>query len=348
MLRKCRTRRIIEIEMAKGVFARKLRSWATARGYVLTIADIGVVETVRKKLDERRASGMIDAAFFEENLTKFRYLQGVSITGSKCLVMVAVPSPISVLPVTIGRRKIDALIPPTYVSTRRLSKNVLDDMKENALGGCAEAEILKAPLKSLAAHMGLVSYGRNNITYVPGLGSGHQLCGYLVGTGEEPVEGCANAEGRETVLERCASCTACLKACPTGAIREDRFLISAERCFTLLSESRSPMPGWARPPKSLCLIGCMNCQQVCPENKGRLKTVPSGVEFTAEETEAVIEEGRRLAAGGPDASPAAHAEKASALASARAKFEELGMSEDLDLMGRNLDFIRRRRSSRRP
>jgi hypothetical protein len=92
----------------------------------------------------------------------------------------------------------------------------------------------------------------------------------------------------------------------------------------------------------------MNCQQVCPENKGRLKKVPSGVEFTAEETEAVIEEGRRLATGGPDASPAAHAEKAPALASARAKFEELGMSEDLDVMGRNLNFIRRRRSSRRP
>ena len=59
------------------------------------------------------------------------------------------------------------------------------------------------------------------------------------------------------------------------------------------------MPAWARPPDTLCLIGCLACQQVCPENKGRLKTVPSGMEFTAEETEAVIEAGRGLASSGP-------------------------------------------------
>jgi epoxyqueuosine reductase len=266
--------------------------------------------------------------------------------------MVAVPSPISVLPVTMGGRKIDALIPPTYVRYNATFKEVLDDMKANALGADAEAEILRAPLKSLAVHMGLVSYGRNNITYVPGLGSGYQLCGYIVWPRERAVEVCPTAEGRETALERCTSCRACIKACPTGAIREDRFLISAERCFTLHSESRRPIPAWARPPKSLCLIGCMNCQQVCPENKGRLKTVPSGVEFTAEETEAVINAGRRLATSGSDAGHAAKSEESPSFISARAKFEKLGMSEDLEVMGRNLDYflriIPRRRSSRRP
>ena len=100
----------------------RLRDWAAARGYGLAIAETGVVETVRKKLEERRASGMIEAGFFEENLTKFRYLEGTAITGSKCVVMVAVPSPISVLPVTIGGRKIDALIPPTYVRYNRPSR----------------------------------------------------------------------------------------------------------------------------------------------------------------------------------------------------------------------------------
>jgi len=252
---------------------------------------------------------------------------------------VAVTSPISVLTVTVIGRRIDLRIPPTYIRYNAKFRDVLDDMRENALGRDAEAEILKVPLKSLAVHTGLAVYGRNNITYVPAFGSGHQLCGYVVRTGERPVEAWPKAEGRETALERCASCTACVKACPTGAIREDRFLISAERCFTLLSESRKPIPGWAKPPRSICLIGCMECQRVCPENKGRLKTVPSGVEFTAEETEAVIEAGRRLAASRPGAEIAAGDEGDPALASALAKFERLGMTESLYLMGRNLEYL---------
>jgi epoxyqueuosine reductase len=324
--------------MAQQAFEFRLREWAAVRGYGLAIADIGIVETVRKKLEDRRSSGLIDPGFFEENLTLFRYPEAASITGSERVVVVAVPSPIAILPVTAGGRKIDLKIPPTYIRYNATFQDVLDDMDKTALRPGAEAEILKAPLKSLAVHMGLAVYGRNNITYVTGLGSGHQLCGYVVRTGERPTRRQTKARGREAALERCASCKACIKACPTGAIREDRFLISAERCFTLLSESRRPIPEGTRPPKrAICLIGCMDCQLVCPENKGRLKTVPSGVEFTAEETEAVIEAGRKLDAAGPDAELTA-AQADPAFASALAKFERLGMSEGLHVMGRNLDY----------
>jgi epoxyqueuosine reductase len=332
--------RIMASKKAASMLEERLREWAAARGYALAIAGAGVIEAVKEKLEERKSAGMIEAGFYNDYLASFRYLDASAIAGPKCVVMVAVPSPIQVLPFTVEGKKIDALIPPTYVRYNATFADVLGDMKENALGQDAAAETLKAPLKSLAVHMGLVVYGRNNITYAPGLGSGHQLCGYVVGTGEGPDEECPKAEGRETVLEQCASCQACVKACPTGAIREDRFLISAERCFTLLSESRKPIPAWAKPPKSICLIGCMACQQVCPENKGRLKIMPSGVEFTGEETEAVLEAGRMLAAGdrGGDVSG-----RGEALASARAKFERLGMSEDREVMGRNLDYFLVRR-----
>jgi epoxyqueuosine reductase len=293
---------------------------------------------------------MLDPGFFKEYLAGLRYLDEASITGSDRVVMVAVPSPIGILPVTAGGRKIDLRIPPTYIRYSATFRDVLDDMTKNALGPGESGVILKAPLKSLAVHMRLAVYGRNNITYVAGLGSGHQLCGYVVQTGGKPIKRRAKAGGRETALERCASCKACIKACPTGAIREDRFLISAERCFTLFSESRSPIPeGTKSPKRAICLIGCMDCQLVCPENKGFLKTVPSGVEFTAEETAAVIEVGRSLAASGPETEHIANAEGQPAFASALAKFERLGMSEGIHVMGRNLEyFIGRRWSSRRP
>jgi epoxyqueuosine reductase len=325
--------------MTQRGFEIRLRKWAAARGYGLAVADAGLVDLVRKKLEERRSSGALDRVFFEEYLAGLRGPEEAVITGSERVVVVAVPSRIGILPVTAGGRKIDLRIPPTYIHYNATFQDVLDDMIRNALGPGESGEILRAPLKSLAVHTGLAVYGRNNITYVAGLGSGHQLCGYIVRTGEKPIKRRVKAEGREAALERCATCQACIKACPTGAIREDRFLISAERCFTLFSESRRPIPEGTQPPKrAICLIGCLDCQLVCPENKGRLKTVPSGVEFTAEETAAVIEAGRRLAASGPDTEPGVAVQDDPALTSALAKFKRLGMSEGIQLMGRNIDY----------
>jgi len=317
----------------------RLRAWAAERGYGLEVADIGVVDTVRKKLEARRDSGLIDPAFFAEYLSKFRFLEGVEIAGPKRVVMVAVPSPVSVVPMKAGGRTIETLIPPTYVHYLGLFQQVLDDMKASVLGPEGIVEILKAPLKSLAVHTGLVRYGRNNITYAPGLGSGLQLCGYVVGTPEWPAAGRPSGADLETVLERCATCTACAKVCPTGAIRKDRFLIHAERCFVLPSESTRPLPAWVRPPKSVCLIGCMDCQLVCPENKGRLKTVPSGIELTDAESEAMIEAGRGLCETASGAVQISRAAESQDLASARAKFEGLGMAEDFAVVGRNLAFF---------
>jgi epoxyqueuosine reductase len=328
-------------ERAPTMLENRLRDWAAERGYRVALAGTEVLETVKDKLEERRDDGLIEAGFFRNNLTGFRYLDECRIAGPKALVVVAVPSPVAILPLVFRGRRIDGLIPPTYVNYYKTFDAVLEDLRRGPLGagsGVTGIEILKAPLKSLAVHLGLVSYGRNNITYAAGLGSGHQLCGYVVGIREGRRSAADREKSRsgdhpETAMERCAKCRICLKACPTGAIREDRFLISADHCYTLSSESREPRPEWAKLPASVCLIGCMACQEVCPENKGRLKYAPSGVEFTAEETEAVFEAGRRMEAGGKQEPGGG---QGNALASALAKFERLNLTEDIDVVGRNL------------
>lgn len=316
----------------------RLRDWAAARGYGLAIAAAEVVNVVRRKLEERRATGMIDPGFFAGNLGSFRFLDGISVPGPLSVVMVAVPAPVHTLPVTAYGRTVEALIPPTYVRYRATFDDVLVDMKRSALPENVGVETLKAPLKSLAVHMGLVVYGRNNVTYRPGLGSGHQLCGYAVGMAAPTVGLGGPGAGLETMLDRCRDCRACLKACPTGAIREDRFLISAERCYTLLSESRKPFPDWARLPRSICLIGCMACQQACPENKGRLRLMPSGVELNGGETDVLIEVGRALDSppGSRAAEDAPDPKSSEAWRSAWAKVASLGLTEDIEVMGRNL------------
>jgi epoxyqueuosine reductase len=68
--------------------------------------------------------------------------------------------------------------------------------------------------------------------------------------------------------ERCGSCTACLRACPTGAIREPG-LVDARRCLSFWTiERRGDVPGAMAERLGRWAFGCDDCQTVCPWNQG--------------------------------------------------------------------------------
>jgi epoxyqueuosine reductase len=256
------------------------------RGYRVAWGSLEAADLACRDVLARRASGEIDASFYQGNLGSFRPPERSRQDGDRVLV-VAMPRPAHSVVFDLGGGSRLAIIPPTYVQYTALFDEVARDLQANALPPGSRVERAQAPLKSLAARLGLVRYGRNNLTYAPGCGTYLQLFGYVTDAPLPVPKGWRPSEPE--LLPTCESCTACRDACPTGAIGEDRVLLRAERCLTWLNENPGPWPAWLASDAHRCLVGCLSCQTVCPEN-AQLTVTDTGISFTPEETATILDD----------------------------------------------------------
>ena len=201
----------------------------------------------------------------------------------RSVILVASPSPAQTK-VVFHRdgKEIPLTLPATYTDgnsiTNQISKILRDFLEPR---GFHAVNAPGLPCKRLGVRSGLSLYGRNNITYVEGLGSFFILVPFF---SDVP---CDQDSWREVrIMDQCSNCSACLNNCPTGAISKERFLLYADRCLTNMNESMygGDFPDWVPLSAHNAIYGCGRCQWICPANREHLNSVGKPVEFSEEET----------------------------------------------------------------
>ncbi len=148
---------------------------------------------------------------------------------------------------------------------RRLQK--LCDRIEQAVGPCGyRAFADSAPVleKALARNAGLGWIGKHTNLIDSQAGS-YFFLGEIYLDLELPADAASTSH--------CGSCSACLPACPTGAIVAP-FRLDARRCISYLTiELKGSIPVQFRRAIGNRIYGCDDCQLVCPWNKFSRPTV---------------------------------------------------------------------------
>ena len=264
---------------------KELNKHLTNTDFKISIVSIQHLPDLQCDLENILKQGILGRDFYDEIMSSydlhFNFEPPTGFPMAKSIIITAAFQPKVSVKFQLSDRIYSVIIPPTYLNdTDKEVSNILSLY----LGRYGyKIYTSKLPVKLLAVHSGLASYGRNNIAYIDGWGSFFRLKAFF---SDIP---CIEDNWREVrMMEYCNKCAACINKCPTGTIRQDRFLVSAEKCLTFFNEKSDNFPKWVNPVWHNCLIGCMRCQDVCPVNKDYTNYIAPGREFSEEETMMIL------------------------------------------------------------
>jgi epoxyqueuosine reductase len=155
-----------------------------------------------------------------------------------------------------GRVSNYAWSPDYHPRVRTMLKKVADALDAAVGENVTAIACDTAPLaeRAFAAAAGLGWVGKHTNLISPELGS-FIFLGEIVTTLDLPPD--------EPLRKSCGSCSACVSACPTGALRGD-YSIDATLCISDLTQRTDGIPRALRPLIGTWIWGCDLCQIACP------------------------------------------------------------------------------------
>jgi epoxyqueuosine reductase len=246
-----------------------------------TVSTVHLKE-LQEDLDKLVRQGLLDESF-QQRFLRFVYNPLDIISEARTIFIIALPARMTRFSFTWQGQTLYGNISPNYM-VKTAQVNAGDTLINTLKDSGYKAVPAKLPFKTLAVRSGLAQYGRNNLAYVPGLGNFVRLAAYYSDCT------CDSDSWHELqMMSTCADCNICYKACPTGSMHQDRFLISAEKCLTWSSQDDAVVLEWVGSHWHNMLLGCMLCQLTCPVNKVQAANIVDGPEFTEEETGLILQ-----------------------------------------------------------
>ncbi|MDM7919779.1 MAG: tRNA epoxyqueuosine(34) reductase QueG, partial [Methanosarcina sp.] len=163
-----------------------------------------------------------------------------------------------------------------HIRLKAKCKELLNYIDEIYKGSTSRVVVDSAPIleRSFAHSSGIGFIGKNNMLIIPGYGSWFYLAEILT---TAPLD----VSVSKPSIDLCGSCTACIDACPTGALKGARDFNSSLCLSYLTIESEELVTYSMGRLMNRCFLGCDMCQEVCPLNtrKPEKKCMPSVESF---------------------------------------------------------------------
>jgi epoxyqueuosine reductase len=271
------------------------RSAAESRGWKIGFLGIDRLDGLEGDLCGMVASGALTGEHLEYLMACYDFGKARSFPGAASIAVIARPSPLRILSFESGGARREFLLPPVFAERESFETEALALLTASLAENGGSAAQVDLPEKLAAARAGIARIGRNRIAYAEGMGSFLRLACFVMDRGA--------GEGTWAEVEEpdsCATCGACERSCPSGAIRGGSLPLLYGRCLCHWNEeTKEDFPDWIDPGWHNALVGCMRCQEVCPLNAPFMRSALIGPSFDARETDAILGsgEGREMPGG---------------------------------------------------
>lgn len=222
------------------------------------ILNINLLDTLKSEIDDLQNKVEFNnfQKWIVDSLYDFSYPK--ANINNKSILIIAIPHPMYSEVIFEYKLKQYSCISLVSSDFDHLKKIVKQNSIDNNF---SYIEANNLPLKRIGAQSGLSEYGRNNITYIEGLGSCFSYIAFF--TDLEPM---INELLPLSLSKQCRNCSICENVCPTKAINKKSFIIDNEKCLSFLNESSDPFPDWLPLSAHHSLYDCIYCQIKCPMN----------------------------------------------------------------------------------